>query len=70
LLPGGCLQRDAKYGRMRVRPFAEGGCHRNIVLCNAEEAMISPAAAKTMSLAVEAVHDLVQQGHWLGGRID
>jgi LysR family transcriptional regulator, nitrogen assimilation regulatory protein len=70
LLPGGCLQRDAKYGRMRVRSFAEGGCHRNIVLCHAEEATISPAAAKTMSVAVEAARDLVQHGHWLGGRID
>ena len=69
LLPGGCLQRDARYDRMRVRAFAEGGCNRNIVLCNAEEATISPAAAKTMALAVEATRGLVQTGQWLGGRL-
>ncbi|HLW92587.1 MAG TPA: LysR family transcriptional regulator [Roseiarcus sp.] len=70
LMPGGCLQRDANYARMRVRPFAEGGCHRTIVLCHSEEATPSPAAAKAMSLVEEAARDLVVCGQWLGGRLE
>jgi DNA-binding transcriptional LysR family regulator len=69
LLPGGCLQRDANYSRMRVRPFAEGGCHRSIVLCHAEEAALSPAAVTAMSLIEEAARGLVVRGNWLGGRL-
>jgi DNA-binding transcriptional LysR family regulator len=70
LLPGGCLQRDANYNRMRVRRFAEGGCHRSIVLCRSVEATLSPAATKAMSLVEEAARGLVVRGHWLGGRLD
>jgi len=70
VLPGGCLQRDANYSRMSVKPFAEGGCHRGIVLCHAEEATLSPAAASAMSLIDEAVRGIVAQGPWLGGRLD
>lgn len=70
LLPGGCLQRDANFQRMRVRPFAEGGCHRSIVLCQPEEVTATPAAARAMSLIEEATHDLVVRGQWLGGRLD
>jgi DNA-binding transcriptional LysR family regulator len=31
LLPGGCLRMDIEEGRIRVKPFAEGGCRRSIV---------------------------------------
>ena len=70
VLPGGCLQRDANFSRMRAKPFAEGGCHRGIILCHAEEANLSPAAASAMSLVEETACGLVEHGHWLGGRID
>ena len=69
LLPGGCLERDANYARMRVSTFAEGGCHRGIVLCHAEEATISPAAACTMSMVEEIVREMVTEGSWLGARL-
>ncbi len=69
LLPGGCLQRDANYGRMDVRAFEEGGCHRGIVLCYAEEANNSPAAECAMHLVEEVVHDLAGGAQWLGARL-
>jgi LysR family nitrogen assimilation transcriptional regulator len=55
---------------MRVRRFAEGGCHRSIVLCRSVEATLSPAAAKAMSLVEEAARSLVVRGHWLGAHLD
>jgi DNA-binding transcriptional LysR family regulator len=70
LLPGGCLQRDANYRRMRVKPFAEGGCNRSIVICHAQDAALSPASARAMSLVEEAARDLVTRGNWLGGRLE
>ncbi len=70
LLPGGCLERDANYARMGVRTFGEGGCHRGIVLCHAEEATISPAASCAMSLVEEIVREKVTEGSWLGARFD
>ncbi len=70
LLPGGCLERDANYGRMWARAFEEGGCHRGIVLCHGEKATISPAAGRTMALVEEVVKDLVSRGLWKGGRLD
>ncbi|MCB1488454.1 MAG: LysR family transcriptional regulator [Bauldia sp.] len=69
LLPGGCLERDANYARTRVRAFAEGGCHRGIVLCHAEEATMSPAAACTISMIEEIVKEMVNKGSWLGARL-
>jgi DNA-binding transcriptional LysR family regulator len=69
LLPGGCLQRDANYARMRVKPFAEGGCHRSIVICQSQDATPSPAAVRVKSLVEEAARDLVVRGQWLGGRL-
>jgi LysR family transcriptional regulator, nitrogen assimilation regulatory protein len=69
LLPGGCLSMDIDQGRVRVKPFAEGGCHRSIVLCHAVEATLSPAAATVMSLVEEAARDLVISGHWSGARL-
>jgi DNA-binding transcriptional LysR family regulator len=68
LLPGGCLRTDIDQGRVRVKPFAEGGCHRSIVLCRALEATLSPAAA-VITLVQEATRDLVILGHWLGARL-
>ncbi|MCX5515742.1 hypothetical protein C3941_06150 [Kaistia algarum] len=70
LLPGGCLERDANFSRMRVRSFAEGGCHRGVVLCHAEEASLSPAAACAISLAEELTNDLITEKLWLGARLD
>jgi DNA-binding transcriptional LysR family regulator len=70
LLPGGCLERDANFGRMRVAAFEEGGCHRGIILCHAEAATISPAAGRIMALVEEVVRDLVSAGRWMGARFD
>lgn len=69
LLPGGCLRMDIDQGRVRAKPFAEGGCHRSIVLCHAAEATLSPAAATVMSLVEEAARDLVVRGQWSGARL-
>ncbi|MCW3474926.1 LysR family transcriptional regulator [Limobrevibacterium gyesilva] len=69
LLPGGCLRMDINQGRVRVKPFAEGGCHRSIVLCHAAEATLSPAAATVVSLVEEAARDLVVRGQWSGARL-
>jgi LysR family nitrogen assimilation transcriptional regulator len=69
LLPGGCLRTDIDQGRVRVKPFAEGGCHRNIVKCHATEATLSPAAVTVMSLVEETARDLVIRGQWSGARL-
>ena len=70
LLPGGCLQRDSNYRRMRVQRFAEGGCNRSIVLCHAQDAALSPASARAMALVEEAARGLIAKGDWLGGRLE
>jgi LysR family transcriptional regulator, nitrogen assimilation regulatory protein len=69
LLPGGCLRSDIDLGRIRVKPFAEGGCHRSIVLCHASETTLSPAAVTVMSLVEEAARDMVIRGQWSGARL-
>ena len=69
LLPGGCLRMDIDQGHVRAKPFAEGGCHRSIVLCHAAEATLSPAAATVVSLVEEAARDLVVRGQWSGARM-
>jgi DNA-binding transcriptional LysR family regulator len=69
LLPGGCIRMDADQGRIRAMPFAEGGCHRTIVLCQAAEAALSPAAATVLAIVEEAARDLVIGGQWLGARL-
>lgn len=69
LLPGGCIRMDADQGRIRAMPFAEGGCHRTIVLCHAVEAGLSPAAATVMLIVEEAARELVTGGQWLGARL-
>ena len=67
LLPGGCIRMDADQGRIRAMPFAEG--HRTIVLCQAAEAALSPAAATVMAMVEEAARELVTGGQWLGARL-
>ncbi|MCO5091671.1 LysR family transcriptional regulator [Bosea sp. (in: a-proteobacteria)] len=69
LLPGGCLSMDIDQGRVSAKPFAEGGCHRRIVLCHADEATLSPAAATVMALVEEVARELVISGQWLGARL-
>ncbi|UQD75140.1 hypothetical protein JEY40_11805 [Bradyrhizobium japonicum] len=69
LLPGGCIRMDAEQGRIRARPFAEGGCHRTIVLCQAAGAALSPAAATVVAVVEEAARELVTGGQWLGARL-
>lgn len=69
LLPGGCLRVDIDQGRVRVKPFAEGGCHRSIVLCHAAETTPSPATVTVMSLVEEAARDMVIRGQWSGARL-
>jgi LysR family transcriptional regulator, nitrogen assimilation regulatory protein len=69
VLPGGCLQQDPEYHRLRVRSFADGGCHRRLVLCRSEEANISPASERVMSLVEHTSRDLVARANWLGGRV-
>lgn len=69
LLPGGCLDTDIDQGRVGVKFLAEGGCHRQIVLCQAAEATLSPAAATVMALVDEAARELIIKGGWRGARI-
>jgi DNA-binding transcriptional LysR family regulator len=69
LLPGGCIRMDADQGRIRAMPFAEGGCHRTIVLCQAAGAALSPAAATVVAVVEEAARELVTGGQWLGARL-
>lgn len=69
LLPGGCLSMDIEQRRVSAKPLAEGGCHRRIVICHANEATLSPAAATVMALVEEATRELVISGQWLGARL-
>jgi LysR family nitrogen assimilation transcriptional regulator len=69
LLPGGCLRMDIDQGRVRAKPFAEGGCRRRIVLCHAEESTLSSAAATVMMLVEEVAREMVISGRWLGARL-
>ncbi|HLJ70570.1 MAG TPA: LysR substrate-binding domain-containing protein [Roseiarcus sp.] len=68
LLPGGCLQRDAYYPRMSAKSFAEGGCHRHIVLSHSADGVLNPAAARALALLEDVARGLVARGQWLGGR--
>jgi LysR family transcriptional regulator, nitrogen assimilation regulatory protein len=70
LLPGGCLERDPAYHRLRVRSFDEGGCHRRLVLCHSEEAMPNTSVAKVVGLVAECAQDLMAKRNWLGGHIE
>ena len=70
VLPGGCLGRDPFYRRMRVRSFAEGGCHRRLVLSRSRDAAATPASEKVMALVEQVAHELVADSEWLGGQVE
>jgi LysR family transcriptional regulator, nitrogen assimilation regulatory protein len=70
VLPGGCLQRDPVYDRLDRRSFAEGGCYRRVVVCHSEEASVSQASEKVISVVEQSARALVERAGWLGAWIE
>jgi LysR family transcriptional regulator, nitrogen assimilation regulatory protein len=69
ILPGGCVQHDPAYPRLNARPFSEG-CRRSIVICRSEEALLSPATEKLISLARDVARNLANAGAWFGAHLE
>ncbi len=69
ILPGGCIQDDANLRKLVVRPFAEGGCRRVIVVCHSPSKTLTPAAATMMGLIEKLANERVAEGRWLGASL-
>lgn len=68
LLPGGFLQQDQGFQRLRIRPL-EGSCLRQIVIARSASSEPTPVAMSMMSLVRELSKAMVEGGGWMGGRL-